>query len=214
MTMASTFIGPRVVFIRFIFAAALATSAVSGSAEAQKLGAPENAQVTTPLSVAEARRLFVCKTHMSFSAGHGTQISYLGSDGIEALWYPGNARMVRGKWRIVEHANEPAGGYADICFLYPTNGYNPVTRKWGGDWECRPAHVYARSIIDRSDGDVFGLANRGAVPFTLSRERTTIDDLRKMTRRSDASSEVRSGASRDRGCGEEVWLRSHPIEMD
>jgi hypothetical protein len=156
-------------------------SAFVTCADAQKLNGDANAQVTTPLTEARARELLIGKTHMTFSGGHGTQVSYLRSDGVEFLWYPGNAVVVRGKWDIAKHATEPRG-YADICFLYGTNTYNPVTRRVGGNWECRPAHLYVRSIIDRADGDVFGLAKRAAVPFELSRERTTINDLRKIAR--------------------------------
>ncbi|HKD27265.1 MAG TPA: DUF6438 domain-containing protein [Xanthobacteraceae bacterium] len=156
-----------------------------------------DAQITTSLSVAEARKLLICKTHMTFSAGHGTQVSYLRSDGVEFLWYPGNAVVVRGNWDIVEHTTDPPG-YADICFQYGANTYNPVTGKMGGNWECRPAHAFARSTVDRSDGDVFGLAKRDAVPFELSRERTTINNLRTIARRLGASGDPKSGS--DRGC--------------
>jgi hypothetical protein len=156
-----------------------------------------DAQITTSLSVAEARKLLICKTHMTFSAGHGTQVSYLRSDGVEFLWYPGNAVVVRGKCDIVEHPSDPLG-YADICFQYGANTYNPVTGRMGGDWECRLAHAFARSTVDRSDGDVFGLAKRDAVPFELTRERTTINNLRTTARRLGASGEPKSRS--DRGC--------------
>jgi hypothetical protein len=199
MTTANSKTSPRR-FLRFIAMAVLASAVLPNRADAQK---PDNAPAAERLSVAEARKLFVCKTHMSFSAGHGTQISYLRSDNIEVLWYPGNAVLVRGRWRIAEHANEPPGGYADICFQYGTSSYNPVTGRTGGEWECRPAHVYARSMVEHSDGDVFGLANRTAVPFTLSREKTTIDDLRKKARRPTSSNAAQPSLNRDRGCDEE-----------
>jgi hypothetical protein len=160
---------------------------------AQRLTA--NAEITTPLSVTEAGKLLACKTHMTFSEGHGTQVSYLRSDGVEFLWYPGNAVVVRGKWDNVEHPNDP-WKFADICFQYGVNTYNPVTSRTGGNPECRPAHAFVRSTVDRSNGDVFGLAKRAAVPFDLPRERTTISDLRKLARQLDASAELGS----DRGC--------------
>jgi hypothetical protein len=201
MTIANAFweilVGFRFAQLCSISVAVLATSAYASCADAQELSGDANAQVTSPLSVAEARKFLACKTHMTFSGGHGTQVSYLRSDGVEFLWYPGNAVVVRGKWNIVEHATEPRG-YADICFQYGANTYNPVTGRAGGNWECRPAHVFVRSTVDRADGDVFGLARRGSVPFALSSERTTINDLRKIVRRSDASSKAQEGT--DRGC--------------
>ncbi len=160
-------------------------------------GLSADAEITTPLSMTEARKLLACKTHMTFSEGHGTQVSYLRSDGVEFLWYPGNAVVVRGKWNLTEHTTDP-WKFADICFLYGENSYNPVTRKMGGNWECRPAHAFTRSTVDRADGDVFGLAKRTAVPFNLSRERTTIDDLRKIAGRLDMPAEPQSGS--DHGC--------------
>jgi len=198
--------------LRSIFiAVAAAASVLPSGAGAQTPPATNSAPVAERLTVAEARKLFVCKTHMSFSQGHGTQVSYLRSDNIEVLWYPGNAVLVRGRWRIAEHANEPPGGYADICFQYGTNTYNPVTGRTGGDWECTPALVYASRMVDHGDGDVFGLANRTTAPFRLSRERTTIDDLKKITGKLRASTQVQPSLDRDRGCDEEsVELRSRP----
>jgi hypothetical protein len=163
------------------------------SVVAQRLTA--DAQGTAALSVAEARKLLVGKTHMTFSEGHGTQVSYLRSDGVEFLWYPGNAVVLRGKWVIAEDTTDP-GRYADICFQYGVNTYNPVTRTPGGNLECRPAHAYTQSTVDRSDGDVFGLAKRAAVPFDLPRERTTINELRNVFGPLDSRAESQPGYDR------------------
>jgi hypothetical protein len=150
------------------------------------------------MSAAEARQFFVCKTNMSFAAGHGTQVYYLRPDGTEFLWYPGNAGIVRAKWKIVAYpiSNKPGREYASMCFQYGTNTYNPVTKQAGGNWECRLAHDKAQFVVDRVDGDVFGLALRQAVPFVLGRERTSIAELRRKLEQPESP----LGVGSDSGC--------------
>lgn len=153
----------------------------------------------TPMSMNEARGFFICKTHMSFSRGHGTQVSFMHPDGLEFLWYPGNSVIVQGKWELRSTQTESARDHTDLCFQYGANTYNPVTKQWGGRWECRPAAIVARTTIERAPGDVFGLARRPAVPFVLSRERTTIKELRRKFH-SEHPNERQSERSVDRGC--------------
>jgi hypothetical protein len=113
---------------------------------------------------------FLNKTRVTFGPGHGTQVSYTRSDGAIFLWYPGNRVVLRGRWAV-------RSGH--ICFLYGPNTYNPVTGQAGGRWNCRPAETRARNLVDRVNGDVFGLATRNAVPFVLAPDRTTIADLKR-----------------------------------
>jgi hypothetical protein len=54
-----------------------------------------------------------------------------------------------------------------------------VTGQVGGQWSCSPAAIFARSTVEGVRGDVFGLAGRTRVPFELSRDRTTIDALKR-----------------------------------
>jgi len=131
------------------------------------------------MSLEEARRFFVCRTHMSFNSGHGTQVFFVRPDGTEFLWYPGNRVIVVSKWQLVQRltSSVPPIQYADLCFQYGTNTYNPVTKQQGGQWECRPAGVVAKSTVERARGDVFGLARR--LPFVLARDRTSMGALQK-----------------------------------
>lgn len=39
-------------------------------------------------------------TQMTYSPGHGTQIEYLANGGGAWLWYPGNANIVVGEWKV------------------------------------------------------------------------------------------------------------------
>ncbi len=64
-----------------------------------------------------------------------------------------------------------------ICFRYGTNTYNPETGLRGGSWECQPLSHYRKYIVGKVQGDPFGLSTRGIVPFVLSRNRTTFDEL-------------------------------------
>ena len=132
------------------------------------------AQGSAPMSHSEAHRYFSSKTRVSLDQGHGTQVSFTSADGRVFLWYPGNAVVLHGRWRIVD-----AQGGAAICFLYGSNTYNPVTQQAGGRWSCGPADRLKRITVDQANGDVFGLARRRTVPFRLSSERTTIAELQR-----------------------------------
>jgi hypothetical protein len=126
------------------------------------------------MSVNQARARYANKTHMTFSSDHGTQVEYMQSDGASFLWYPGNAAMVPGHWKIeAGKSSSPL----QICFRYGTNTYNPSTHKRGGEWECGPETRQNDFTVERADGDVFNLAKTVAVPFVLSRDRTTIGEL-------------------------------------
>jgi hypothetical protein len=148
--------------------------------------AREHERMTRPralrpvMSVAEARAAFVGKTRVTFGPGHGTQVSYMRPDGAIFLWYPGNAVVLPGRWDIEARwmSGVPPTQEAFVCFRYGPNTYNPVTGAVGGRRECMPARVLGRLMVDRAEGDVFGLATRSAAPFRLPRERTTIAALK------------------------------------
>ncbi len=129
------------------------------------------------MTLGEANAKFINQTRISFSPGHGTQVSYMRPDGSVFLWYPGNQVVLRGRWLIEGRANS-----AYLCFQYGPNTNNPVTKQPGGGWSCRQADVFARTTVDRVHGDVFGLANRTAVPFMLTPERTIIAELKQRVR--------------------------------
>lgn len=116
------------------------------------------------------------RTYMTFSA-HGTQVEYLGKDGSTELWYPGNTVLVPGKWKL--QANDPVTThYGDsICYLYPSNSYNPIDHTFGGKWECEPARYHSTRVVDIVAGDPFGLSKRQSVPYILPRERTDLATL-------------------------------------
>jgi hypothetical protein len=155
-------------------------------------------QAPSALTESEAWKFFSCKTFMSFMPGHGTQISYRRPDGAIFLWYPGNTIVLSGRWKIVMRATSSLPPVStDICFLYETNTYNPVTKRPGGDWQCMPADLLARFTVERADGDIFGLAVRRAVPFILPSEKSTIADLRTRIRLLDASKSQFEGSSDD-----------------
>ncbi|MEP3392841.1 MAG: hypothetical protein ABJN34_04135 [Litoreibacter sp.] len=89
---------------------------------------------------------------------HGTQIEYHSTDGRTWLVYPGNTRAVQGQWQL-----QSSNGQPQMCYLYGTGSYNPVTRRKGGNWECTPAilTLLADEVVD---GDVLRLQGRGAFP--------------------------------------------------
>lgn len=107
-------------------------------------------------------------TTMTYSPGHGTQVEYYANDGTNYLWYPGNRVVLPGNWKR---------DGADLCFRYGGNTYNPVTGHNGGGWECMPYKLQLTVVVDQAKGDIFGLAKRRTVPFSLPKARTTLAAL-------------------------------------
>ncbi|WP_448951549.1 hypothetical protein [Labrys neptuniae] len=136
-----------------------------------------NANSTTPPSPQTKQRFQGGTTTMTYSA-HGTQVEFLSKDGRTALWYPGNAVVLHGRWRLV--GADPTTGFQDnICFQYGANTYNPLTLHYGGGWECEGIALYQGHIVERVAGDPFGLGKREGVPYVLPRQRTTFAELLK-----------------------------------
>ena len=107
-------------------------------------------------SVEDARSSICGKTVFFYENAHGNQVEYFAPDGFAYLWYPGNRVSVPSQWKI-----EPSllGNAAQICFKYPNRSYNPVTKKFGGKWECRPFFLFESNMNDtKLSGDVFGLS--------------------------------------------------------
>ncbi|MCR9238568.1 MAG: hypothetical protein NXI17_18020 [Alphaproteobacteria bacterium] len=107
-------------------------------------------------------------TVMTYGRGHGTQVEYLGSNGMSYLWYPGNRVVLAAPWKQEN---------GQMCYLYGKRTYNPVTNEPGGKWECRAYAVREQSIVETGKGDIFGLSKRRAVPFVLPKARTTLSTL-------------------------------------
>lgn len=119
------------------------------------------------------------KTVRVYESGHGTQIEYHSDSGFAYLWYPGNRQVVRGQWKLDFDPSKRGGISIRLCYRYGANTYNPVTKKQGGSWRCRPRDLpkptgYERELVS---GDVFGLANGGMLPCILNPERGTIAQI-------------------------------------
>ncbi|WP_170327838.1 hypothetical protein [Ruegeria arenilitoris] len=115
-------------------------------------------------STARARYYLAGNTARSFSPGHGTQIEYTDTNGNAFLWYPGNSRIVVGKWRTQNRQ-----GNVEVCFLYPQDTLNPVTQEVGGNWECMAAKAAFAFDYERVRGNPFGL-KAGSVPVPIARQ--------------------------------------------
>ena len=149
--------------IRLLLATVLALVASTSAADAR---------VITPSTPDEFRLLIADFTTMFYDREHGTQVEYNAANGKTYLWYPGNAEIVRGQWKLTRN-----GKSVDICFKYPSNSTNPVTRQAGGSWECRGVQPYLDEARQRSPGDALELARNRAVPFVLAREKTSMPAL-------------------------------------
>jgi hypothetical protein len=117
---------------------------------------------------ANLRTYFSGATILSYDSRHGTQVEYHAPNGRSYLWYPGNTLILSAHWRI--QADQ-------LCYLYPSSSYNPVTGDYGGNWECRSASRAMERNRERSQGDIFGLSRSSRPPFVLSKGQTTLAQL-------------------------------------
>lgn len=101
------------------------------------------------------------RTWLSYDRGHGFQVNYLGSNGQAWLWYPGNTAAVPEIWRVREDG-------AAVCWLHPTNSWNPVTKQRGGKESCMAIPTMRKITVASLPGDPFDLAS-GKVPYPLDR---------------------------------------------
>ncbi|MDP3316529.1 MAG: hypothetical protein Q8M47_10760 [Devosia sp.] len=122
----------------------------------------------------ETKGLFAGVTFVHYDRGHGTQVEYMAKNGKTYLLYPGNKVVVRGTWKL-ERTDKPK--VFNLCFKYPDNSYNPITKQLGGGWECQPAGFSLTDVVDSVDGDVLGLAKSEKVPFVLSKRKARLADL-------------------------------------
>jgi hypothetical protein len=179
--------------IRYIIALLVLGWAAPDTAHSQNAAAiwkrPEK-----PMTMSEAREFLSCKTHMSFMQGHGTQVSFTAPDGKVFLWYPGNKFVMPGQWEVRSHAvlKSTLTVYAEICFRYGPNTWNPVTGVVGGAWQCMPADFLVSVTTDSAEGDLFDLRQRPVPAFVLSKEKTSLKQLED--RASQSGNPVSNGA--------------------
>lgn len=137
------------------------------------------------VSMADAAAKKQNTTRMSHDPSHGTQISFSATDGRAFLWYPGNAVVLQGTWRACEDrfgftvkgAETTTIPFGKLCFKYGPTTFNPATGSRGDEWECAAASTFDAKLVEQRAGDVFGLAKRTAVPFVLTREKSTFGQL-------------------------------------
>jgi hypothetical protein len=134
---------------------------------------------------------FAGKTITTFGASHGQQVSYLAPDGAVYLWYPGNAVILKGDWRVLSaedtaDIDDPLEGEyrgninaASLCFKYGANTFNPVTRHTGSRYECGYYQLMFNTTKEARTGDVFGLATNAAPKFSLGKEYQPIAALQR-----------------------------------
>jgi len=112
--------------------------------------------------VIAGNKFFSGKTFVFYERSHGIQVEHFSGSGRVYLWYPGNRGVVKGRWRTKKGSQ--------ICFQYGQNTYNPVTRKRGGRWQCRPEGRLKSTMKYGCNGDIFNLSS-GKIPFVLRRHK-------------------------------------------
>ncbi len=125
-------------------------------------------------SLNAALSVYSDRTFLTYDRFHGTQIEYHDPNGRAFLWYPGNFRAVPSNWKV--KFDGPGKGH-DICWQYPTNSYNPVTKQSAlGKFQCSPDWAYFPGVVQIVRGDPFDLSS-GRVPFRLSKGNFTAEIL-------------------------------------
>lgn len=126
-------------------------------------------RATSEVPLDEAAAFYADRTQVSYDMyigkTHGTQIEYTTADGQAHLWYPGNRRILHGRWKV-----EKDGAKTVVCFAYNTNGINPLTGHQGPDFECGPVHNQRYWVMDAVPGDLFNLANSNIVLKPLAKD--------------------------------------------
>ncbi|AEV37585.1 hypothetical protein PSE_3077 [Pseudovibrio sp. FO-BEG1] len=113
----------------------------------------------------EFHKLMSGSTSKSYDRRHGTQYEYFAPNGRTYLVYPGNKYVLPGFWKIEQKKSSTR-----ICFLYPSNSYNPVTREYGGDWECQRGTSYLLRRNEVRKGDLLRLAKTTKLPKVLPKK--------------------------------------------
>jgi hypothetical protein len=116
---------------------------------------------------ADAAYAFVSnRTRLVAGRGVPLQVVYTAADGAVALWFPANGDVRRGRWHIEEKKRQLMENgvpirtqfIASICFNYSSTVPNVFAPEWQRNTLCLTLDAVRRSMLDRRDGDIFGLA--------------------------------------------------------
>lgn len=107
----------------------------------------------TRYTEADAQEMMTDRTDVSYMPGHGTQISYTSADGRAWLWYPGNPRILEGRWKL-----DDSKGMLQVCYDYGPGTRNPTMKDAPAGFQCGSFHNQNIFTLDTKRGDVFGLA--------------------------------------------------------
>jgi hypothetical protein len=107
---------------------------------------------------AEVAAMFADRTTLSYSRAHGNQVEHTSADGRAFLWYPGNARVLPGRWKVEN---------GRICYAYEGVTLNPVTGAQGPGYECELLWRHEMVTVETVAGDPLGLSRRTEPPGVL-----------------------------------------------
>jgi hypothetical protein len=135
--------------------------------------------------------LLANKTRLVAYPGVQLQVTYTTADGRVVLWFPESGAVRRGRWYIEERRWEliedgkvaKTSINASICYDYSGGIPNIFAPEWERDPTCLATSLVQRATIDRTEGDVFGLAGQQS-PRALGRlnVRTLAELLRSASR--------------------------------
>lgn len=170
------------------FASSVLVAAISACASTQTkqtLKLTSDGRYVFPTIERSFRNTLVDRTVFFSGGGHGTQVEYFANDGRAYLWYRGNRASVPSNWKTASPSNGDipgppipiTQGDVAICFQYPSRSYNPATKTFGGEWQCRSSFLFAENIVAILEGDLFNLSS-GRLPAVMPKDRAlTVDQV-------------------------------------
>lgn len=138
----------------------------------------------------------VDKTLATYVDGLGTQVVHMTSGGQLYLWSSANENVQTGEWRYDLLATGAATTYQGagginvpveelatdwgLCFKYLDASGKVLRRAEGGDWNCALFTDYERLIVERAEGDAFGLSQGRAPGQMPVGARLTLAQLQRL----------------------------------
>ena len=136
------------------------------------------------VAASRVRKFIANQTIKTYNRHFSTQVEFHSADGRTFLWFPGNRRIVRGRWKVEKQTTASFGSskkqaIAFLCYKYGPNTYNPVTKQKGGKWKCIAPNLVFKTKSEKRTGDIFRLSGRESVPFVLQRKKYTFRGIKQ-----------------------------------
>lgn len=152
-------------FVSRLFGTALALTVLTTPLTAQTVSDADLAVTSSQFKATVSG-----KTVRTYSQRNGNRIEYFATNGKVYVW-PARMQLLIGTWKPCTQdmqVMDTATGttkpvkIASICRTLPNP--NGGTQTWNSTWP-----VYGKQIVERADGDLFGLSQRADAPYAMGK---------------------------------------------